>query len=640
MCGIGGFSGSFDQNSLPLMASLLVHRGPDDQGIDYDINANIGLVHTRLSIQDLSSAGHQPMWDESEQVCLAFNGEIYNFKVLRQELLKKGYVFSGHSDSEVLLKLYLDKGTDCLSLLNGIFAFAIFDRRNQSLFIARDRFGVKPFYYSSTEKGYIFASEIKAILQEPSVSRELDIVGVSHYLTFLWSPGETTMLQHVHKLEPGQAQMVVDGKITKQWCFYDLKYGQSVKVEEPLETTIENVDKHLSDAVERQLVADVPVGAFLSGGLDSSSVVALAQKVHPDVDMQCYTIRFNDGASKREGISEDFPYAKRVADYLNVPLNVVDIDSSIIYDLPKMIFHLDEPQADVAPLNVNRITQLAQSTNIKVLLSGAGGDDIFTGYKRHQALSIESYWMWMPLFIRKVLASNAKRLPTKHPFLRRLAKLFTYVNLEQEQRIKSYFFWLHPEQLNKLLHASSLANSTTVNPFESFTENPYIGDCDNIDKMLYWEMKHFLADHNLNYTDKLSMANGVEVRVPLLDNDLVEYVASISNVLKQKGNQGKWIFKRAMEKYLPKDIIYRRKTGFGGPLRQWLNNELRPLVDEVLSESSLNHRGLFNTKAVRQMVELDRKGDRDFSYSIFALVSIEIWSRTFIDQPVPKVVRF
>lgn len=638
MCGIAGFSGNFSEQLLNEMCRSITHRGPDDSGVYYKPEHGIGFAHTRLAIIDLSKQGQQPMYSKDKKVVIVFNGEIYNFRQLRESLLAKGYHFCGNSDTEVLLNLYLEHCQDMLSMLDGIFSFAIWDSRNGSLFLARDQFGVKPFYYTTTSKGYLFSSELKSLLHETSVSRELDIKGIKNYLTFLWSPDETTMLESVHKLPPGHAQVVVQGKITRQWCYYHLNYGRTVKGSAPTSKIVTELDKQLKTAVKSQLVADVPVGAFLSGGLDSSSLVALAKHTNPDLDLQTYSIRFNGKGLKAEGLAEDLPYAQRVAKHLNVKLNIVDVDSSIIDDLPRMIYHLDEPQADPAPLNVARISQLARQNGSKVLLSGAGGDDLFTGYRRHYALRLEKFWSWMPSFARKGLSNCVRSVPVKGAFSRRFTKLFSYADLSPIDRVKSYFFWLPPERVNALFSQAFQAKAHTISPFDAFTDNPNQNSCDELDSMLFWEMKHFLADHNLNYTDKMGMAEGVEIRVPLIAPNLVEFAASIDNQLKQNGQEGKWIFKKAMEAYLPKDVIYRPKTGFGAPLRYWLNNELKPLVDEMLSERSLVARGVFNPREVHRLITEDRNGEKDFSYPIFALLSLEIWFRTFLDDASPKII--
>ncbi|MEM6986253.1 MAG: asparagine synthase (glutamine-hydrolyzing) [Pseudomonadota bacterium] len=638
MCGIAGYAGQFDETLLSNMGRAIAHRGPDGAGQYTDEQHGIGLAHTRLAIIDLSKFGHQPMLSDDGRVVIVFNGEIYNFPALREELEAVGHSFRGHSDTEVLLHLYLEHGQDFLPRLNGIFAFAIWDSRDQSLFLARDHFGVKPFYYTQTDKGYLFGSELKSILQEPSVSRELDVRGIQNALTFLWSPNETTMLKHVRKLPPGHAQVVRGGKVERQWPFYDLTYGRSVKRERDEATLVDELDQQLRAAVESQLISDVPVGAFLSGGLDSSAMVALAKQVNPDLDLQCYSMRFQGSGMTQEAGVEDLPYAQRVADHIGVKLNVVDVDSSLINDLPKMIYHLDEPQADAAALNVERICGLARANGNKVLLSGTGGDDILTGYRRHYALGLERYWSWLPGGVRSGIASAARAMPVNSAFTRRLSKMFSYAKYDPLDRVKSYFFWLPPDRVERLFSHDYRSEAAKISQLDAFVDNAHQADCDPLDAMLFWEMKHFLCDHNLNYTDKLGMAEGVEIRVPLIDPNLVEFAATVPNGFKQRGKVGKYIFKRTMEKYLPHDVIYRPKSGFAVPLRHWLKNELKDYVDDMLSPASIDARGIFNADEVQRMIDEDRRGLNDFSYPIFALLCIEMWLRTFVDQAAPEIL--
>ena len=632
MCGIAGFSGKFDSDLLTQMSKVITHRGSDDAGIYWLPEKDIGLAHRRLSIIDLSPLGHQPMWDTTETAMIVFNGEIFNYRELRADLVATGYKFKSKTDTEVLLNLYIRDGEAMLSKLNGMFAFAIRDTRTDSLFLARDGVGVKPLYYSNTTKGFLFASELKALLQEKSVERTLNFEAIHYYLTYLWCPAPHTMLNSVKKLEPGHALMVQNGQIQRHWQFYDLPYQQNI---EPLSENeaIEQLQAHLKRAVERQMISDVPVGAFLSGGLDSSSVVALAKQQVPDQKLQCFTIGFNDSATTREGFVADLPYAQQVAQHLNVDLHTIYVGSEMAQQLEKMIYHLDEPQADPAPLNVLFISQLAREHGIKVLLSGAGGDDLFTGYRRHYALMQERYWKWMPKLARKQLSQVTQRLPVTHSLGRRLSKAFRYAYLNDEERIASYFYWLDPQQQYRLYSPACQEYLYSISPatplVASLTKLP--AEVHPLNRLLYLEGKHFLADHNLNYTDKMSMAAGVEVRVPLLDPDLVALAARLPVQYKQRGREGKWIFKKAMEPYLPDDVIYRPKTGFGVPLRGWLRNQLKPLIDDTLSESSLKKRDLFDFATVQNLREMDKVGRVDGTYTIFALTCIELWCRIFID---------
>jgi asparagine synthase (glutamine-hydrolysing) len=657
MCGIAGFSGSYDLELLRAMNARLAHRGPDDADVLLleAERSRIGLGHRRLSIIDLSAAAHEPMGVACERCgvdskadprrgrWLVYNGEIYNYRELRDELVARGHRFHSKSDSEVLLHLYDDEGAGMLPRLNGMFAFALYDGAGRgaamspgSLLLARDGFGVKPLYFSELPGGFSFASELKALLPVPDLSRELDLVALHEYLAYLWSPAPRTPLRDVRKFAPGEAMIVRDGRVQQRWTYYDLPYGA-----EPLrdsESSIaEQVRAALSQSVERQLVADVPVGAFLSGGLDSSSIVALMRERRPDAWIPCYSIGFR---GEEKGSQPDLPYARRVAAKLGVDLRVLEIEPDAILQLERMVWHLDEPQGDPAPINSMLIADRAHADGVKVLMSGTGGDDVFSGYRRHVALRSEGLWSWLPPFARRRLASMARSVAagTGPPGLmnntagRRAAKMLAYIDRDDDARIASYFLW-SVESLRRSLYspdlAASLADVRTEQPLlDSLARIP--AERDPLNRMLYLEGKHFLADHNLNYTDKTTMAAGVESRVPFLDPDLVRLAARIPSSMKQKGRLSKAILKKAMEPLLPHDVIYRPKTGFGAPLRRWLNQELRPMVDDVLSEETLRRRGLFDPEAVRRLVALDRAGRVDGSYTIFSLLCIETWCRLFL----------
>lgn len=633
MCGIAGYSGRFARALLDRMGETIAHRGPDGAGTFADEAAGIGLVHRRLAIIDLSPAGHQPMSDEAGRAVIAFNGEIYNFRELRQELVATGCRFRGHSDTEVILNLYVRQGPDMITRLNGIFAFAIWDRERRELMLARDGLGVKPLYYTSTPTGLLFGSEIKALLQEPSVSRQLEPAAIARHIAFLWSPAPSTVLKDVVKLEPGTATLVRDGAIAQRWRFYELPFGRP-KASPTFAEARDGLRAALDRAVERQMVSDVPVGAFLSGGLDSSAVVASARHAVRD-RLQCFTIDLdNKAAVLGEGMADDLPYARRVARHLEVDLNVVTVGPEIIDYLPEMLWHLDEPQADPAALNAYFISQLARRNGIKVLLSGAGGDDIFTGYRRHHALQLERYWCWLPQPVRATGSALARRLPARNVGARRLSKAFAYAGLDRDARLASYLFWLDPPTAAGLLDrdfAAGVGPASIAEPLEAALAAMPAGASD-LDRLLHLDCRYFLADHNLNYTDRMSMAHGVEARVPLLDLDLVAYAAGLPDKLKQRGKVGKWIFKKAMRGVLPNEVIYRPKTGFGAPLRYWLRHELREMVGDLLSAGAIRRRGIFDASAVDRLISLDRAGAVEAAYPIFALLCVEQWCRIFLDN--------
>lgn len=636
MCGIAGFCGNYDAILLEKMTNVVAHRGPDDYGIWYNQEKGVGLGHRRLSIIDLSSLGRQPMWDVTGTAVIVYNGEIYNYRELRSDLEKDGFHFKTRSDTEVLLNLFLRDDKRMLSQLNGIFAFAIWDTRHDVLFLARDGVGVKPLYYAETTTGFLFASELKSLLQNRQLDRTLNPHAVHNYLTYLWCPPPDTMLKSVKKLEPGYALRLRNGRVHDKWRYYDLPYDQGIE-DISAQKAVEQIRCHVRTAVQRQMVADVPVGAFLSGGLDSSSVVAMARKFTSGRRLQCFTIGFSDDTLSREGFADDLPYAQRVAEFLDVDLHTIRVGPEMAEQFAKVIYHLDEPQGDPAPFNVLLISQLAREHNIKVLLSGAGGDDIFGGYRRHHALMLEPYWAWLPKSIRRGLRRITKLAPTRHSWGRRAAKAFSYADLDGDERISSYFHWVASDK-QETFYGPALQEILTSVPFSQPLMATLSGlphDVERLNRMLYVEGKHFLPDHNLNYTDKMSMATGVEVRVPLLDPDLIAIAARLPVSYKQRGRIGKWIFKKAMEPYLPNDIIYRPKTGIGAPLRRWLRHELCPVVEDVLSQDSVVRRGLFNFRGVQRLMEMDRTGRMDGTYTIFALVCIENWCRMFIDNKIP-----
>jgi asparagine synthase (glutamine-hydrolysing) len=656
MCGIVGFQGPFQAQLLQRMTDAVAHRGPDGEGtmmLAIDGLAPTGLGHRRLAIIDLSRAGLQPMTVVPDAgggmhagITLVFNGEIYNYRELRKELIAAGHEFSTETDSEVILHLYERDGLKMLDRLNGMFAFAIHDARpagrpesvkRGALFLARDQLGVKPLYYAQTDTGFLFGSEIKALICDPGLSRAIDPVALQQFLAYLWTPAPRTMLAAVRKLEPGAAIIVHDGKIRRHWLYYALPYD-GTRDSRPAAAIAIELAERVATAVRRQLVADVPVGAFLSGGLDSSAIVAMMRRAWPDRRLTCFSIRFADGV-ETEGNPADLPYARKVARHLDVDLEEVLVEPSAINRLEEMVSLLDEPQADPAPINALLIAERAQAMGIPVLLSGAGGDDIFSGYRRHWALSFEQRWAWLPHAVRCGIQARAAASASgggrgqSNVYLRRAAKMFAYAGESAERRLVSYFWW-STEQVRRALYtadfAQRVASADTAAPLlESLRLIPK--EHDPLQRMLFLETRHFLADHNLNYTDRAGMAVGVEVRVPLLDLDLVKFAARVPARMKQSGRVGKAIFKRAMQPYLPRDVIYRPKSGFGAPLRKWLHRELRSKVDDTLDSAVLLRRGFFDPLAVRRLIELDRTGAIDASYTIFALMCFELWCRRFVD---------
>lgn len=623
MCGIlGHFGGNSLDFKHKTSLDLINHRGPDFK--HEIIGETYYLGHTRLSILDLSNNGNQPMISKDGKFGIIFNGEIYNHLDLRERELKS-IDFTSTSDTETLLYGLIEIGVDFINKLNGIFAFSFYNFETKEFIIVRDQFGVKPLYYHLNENEICFSSESKALMPYlPQVT--VNESALKNYLNFLWSPGELTPVHEIKKLLPGH--MVTGNsdnlKTIEITQYYQIPFNDAFIENKPEQYFIDALEERLVAAVKRQMLADVPVGFFLSGGLDSSLIVAIARKLYPEKKIECYTINSPDVS--KEGFTDDLNYAKKVADYLKVNLTIVEANSDILEFFDKIVYHLDEPQADPAPINVYNICNEAKKHGIKVLLGGTAGDDLFSGYRRHKALRLESVFSSLPLFFRKFLKKAVSGLNKQNPFIRRLSKLFKNIDQPKLERMIGYFDWIDVKILNGLFlkennfdHHSFFKKLTKVIPEKT----------SDLNKMLFWELNTFLVDHNLNYTDKLSMATGLEVRVPFLDKELVEFSTKIPVGLKLKGNETKYILKKVAERYLPKEIIYRPKTGFGAPVREWIINDMSPLIEKYLNKEVIEKRNIFNYKKVHELIENNKTGKIDASYTIWSLLAIESWMQQF-----------
>lgn len=631
MCGIAGFWGRFSPELLDAMTKEIAHRGPDGHGTYFSQEHGIGLGHRRLSIIDLSERGAQPMWDAGKQAVITYNGEIYNYRELRRMLEREGYTFNSDTDTEVLLNLYLYKGVDMLNDLNGIFAFAIWDTQKKSLFMAKDHLGVKPLYYANTKNGLLFGSELKSLIKSKDLDKSLRLESFYYYLLYLWTPAPYTPFEQVEKLAPGHAMLYQSPTEYKKWRYYDLPYDKPV-LNISAQEAAEELSYKIKVAVQRQMVSDVEVGSFLSGGLDSSAVVAFANKVSPN--LKCFTMQYHEDWMVREGFEEDYPYAKRTAECLGTDLHVIKTGPEMFDDIEAMVYHLDEPHGDLTPLNAWLISRLARQNGIKVLLSGAGGDDILTGYRRHYAARYEKYVDYVPLPIRSLAKNVFDRMPQENPWVRRINKLANISVRPEKERIDAHFHWIAQNNLQKLFRPEVFAGIAPklerLPLYQSLNDMPSARDA--LSRIMYLDGRHFLPDHNLAFTDKMGMATGVEIRVPLLDVDLVDYSVRLPMTLKQNGKIGKWIFKKAMEPYLPRDIIYRSKTGFSPPLRNWLANDLSDVVDDVLAKETIDRRKIFDSSKINKLIIANKNKEIDASFIILGLVNIELWNRMFIDN--------
>ncbi len=626
MCGIVGYLGQGDQYRLASMLDVIAHRGPDGQNVWSE--SGVGLGHARLAIIDPSAASDQPMECCNDRYVIVFNGEIYNFKQLHAELASAGYRLNTNSDTACLAPLYDLHGPKMLGRLNGMFAFAIWDRHERTLFIARDSVGIKPLYYSLFNGRVVFASELKAIVAFGGLDKQLDPTALFHYASRLWSPGDRTPFKAVSKLLPGEYLMAHSGSPTQKVAWRRPE-PQDPEAVDP-ELTNGSFAELFEDTVTDQCVSDVPIGAFLSGGVDSTAIVA-AMTRGGNPPMQTYCVGFLGPNMESEGFGDDLSFARDAARELGVPLCPIMVDPPSPEDFLRLAYVLDEPQADPAPLFVEAISRKAEEDGIKVLLSGAGGDDVFTGYRRHKSAAFRQALNGLstPLGGCLSMLSGHGSLPTT----RRMAKLAQLLRESPDAFVDTSFYFNPRAQV-----AQCLADDV-VAAFDSDDSHPWDQAIRNsrgiplVERQLFMERQGFLPDHNLNYTDKASMAHGVEVRVPFLDQRVIEFAARLPWHHKISRGREKWFLKKSLAQYIPDPVLNRKKTGFGAPIRQWLKGPLRSMVEDTIASQKFRERGIFNPVGVRQNFDDLLAGKGDSAYLLLELLMIEFWLQQFVDGP-------
>jgi asparagine synthase (glutamine-hydrolysing) len=632
MCGTCGVAGQADEQLIKKMLARIAHRGPDDEGIyiaETSTGERVGLGHRRLSIIDLSAAGHEPMSDASGQIWLTFNGEIYNFKALRRELESLGHRFGSETDAEVIIYAYREWGRECLSRFNGMFAFAIWDSRDESLLLARDHLGIKPLYYADTPAGFAFASEIKALLEVPGFDRAVDLAALDQFMTFLWTPDPKTAFKGVSKLPPGHYLVHRDGR-SEVFQYWDITFDEDDSISEA--EWVDRLREQITRSVSAQMIADVPLGAFLSGGLDSSTIVALMTRAATE-KVTTYTFGFKQDDLRFDILEDDVKYARRVGREFQTSYYEEFLEPEVMDLLPKLVYHMDEPVADPAILTSYLICRAARE-RLTVLLSGMGGDEVFAGYPRHTAVKIAEAYNLIPSFLsRPVVRALPGSKPGKFTALfRNTKKLAKSAALPERERYLGFGTYFTEEEKRQLYSGKMRDDSSE---FDAYAEHRKYFDRvageDFINQMLYIDLKTFLPCMNLTYTDKTSMASSMEVRVPLLDHELIELTARMPARLKLKGLTRKYILKRAAESWLPREIIHRKKAGFSAPVRAWLVRDLREMVEDLLSESNIQRRGYFHYQAVRRLIDENLSGREDNSLKVFQLLTLELWHRAFID---------
>lgn len=630
MCGFIGFSSSFNflkyKSRLKRASELIVHRGPDAEGLFFSENSKIGFAHRRLSIIDIDSRSNQPFISDCGRFSIVYNGEIYNFSAIKSLLLKKGYKFKTHSDTEVLLYAYIEYGKKILLKLNGIFAFAIYDSFSDSLFIARDRFGIKPLYYFQDKDEIVFSSEIKPISYLIGKKNKINKKALFFHTKYIFNPLNETIFSGIKKLDPGYLiNISTNNQLNvEQWYKPSFKKNSNYSYTDALK----KFEKIFKDSIHSQLITDVKLGAFLSGGLDSSSIVYFMRE---EIDkFPLYTIDTN--FSNEDGFVDDLPYAIKLAKKFKLELNIIKIKpDDFIADLEKIVEYIEEPLADPAALNTFHICKKAKKDSVKVLLSGTGGDDILAGYRRHFSMK---YFDTFNLFFKLLNFNNNKFFKSSNSFFRRLNKFQDIYDPDVNQRITNYFNWTD-DKLLKNIFADNVYSKIFSKDFDSNILKTYLNNhfpnLSQLDKQLCLEQRFFLNDHNLLYTDRMSMANNIEIRVPFLNHDLVNFTNSIDDKFKINSFKTKYILKEFMKDKLPDYIVNRKKTGFGLPIRSWIKKEFRPIINEYLSEKNIKQQGIFNYNGIRDVIKDNQSGLRDSSYLIFSLIFFQIWYKKFFE---------
>ncbi|MFC2056722.1 asparagine synthase (glutamine-hydrolyzing) [Chloroflexota bacterium] len=630
MCGIAGIANRdtikpVERRSLKLMTDIINHRGPDDEG--YYIDGNIGLGHKRLSIIDLKT-GHQPMSNEDGTVWIVLNGEIYNYLELRQELLIKGHDFKTNSDTEVVIHLYEEYGTRCIDRLNGMFAFSIWDKNNKKLFAARDRLGIKPFYYNFDSQSFVFSSEIKAILKYPNIPRSVNYEGIADYFTLQMCLGDKTMFQGIKKLLPGH-YMILDVpsftlKISQYW---EIDY--SINDEHTEDYFSDSLLALIEDAVKIQLRSDVAVGTHLSGGLDTSIITCLASKLYGS-RIKTFTGGFKEGKE-----FDETDYAKIVARFANTEYSEVFCTASDFAEtLPSLIYFLDEPVAGPGVFPQYCVSKLA-SKNVKAVLGGQGGDEVFGGYTRYFIAYLEQCLKGAIFQTQE----GGKYVATLDALIPNLPTLQNYVPMLQyfwedglfESMDKRYFRLIDRSNgenglLSKDFRDEINSRYSTFDIFQQDFNMP--GPTSYINKMARFDIKNQLPAL-LQVEDRTSMAVSLESRVPLLDHRIAELAASMPPSIKFLGGDNKHILRKAVSNIIPNEILQRKdKMGFPVPLNGWLENELKDFVQSILLSDKAKSRKMYNREEVEKAVGRKSK----FSRQIWGLLCLELWFREFIDD--------
>ena len=625
MCGICGIIdvGPIRQEDLKKMTDALAHRGPDGEG--FYLEGAVGLGHRRLSIIDLEG-GKQPISNEDQSIWIVCNGEIYNYTKLRKDLEKEGHVFHTGSDTEVIVHLYEDFGEKCLEKLNGMFAFAIWDSKKNKLFIARDRLGQKPLFYMADGSRFLFASEVKSILTSDRIKRKINFEAVHHYLSLRFIPPPLTMFQGIKKIPAGHYLVYQSGSLSLQ-RYWDFSFVNKISMQE--EEYVQHLRELLIRTVDSHLVSDVPVGAFLSGGMDSSTIVAL---MGDGKRGQFKT--FSIGVKEQD--FNELPYAAMVADRYGTKHIERVVEANLINLLPKMIWYLDEPSDPIAACMFQAAT--LASEHVKVVLGGDGGDELFAGFDRFLGMRYIDYYSWLPVILRnKLIGPTLNSIHDSFTYkstvqkLRWIHQLAEFDGGERYAEATCFFRFSHKEK--QLLFTDELWNQMkAIRSTEVIVEQYDKPNAeDPIDKMLYSDYMTRLPEHTLMLTDRMNMAHGLEARSPFLDHVLVECVARFPSNMKIRGNKLKYVLRKVGSDYLPDEILNRQKQGFMFPVAYWFRNELYDYVRTLLLNSFFVKENIFSRQRIEKIIDDHRNGKIDNHVRIWMLINLEIWYQIYIN---------
>ena len=621
MCGISGFIGDFAESNLEKMNSIMVHRGPDDSGTYF--KHNVGLAHRRLSIIDIEG-GHQPMSNEDNTIWIVFNGEIYNFQDLHRKHLGN-HKLRTRSDTEVILHLYEEYGENCIEHLRGMFAFAIWDENRRKLLIARDRFGIKPLYYANTPKGFIFASELKALLETETIPRKIDNDALNSYLAFRYVPGSRTMIAGVSKLEPAHYLIYQNKKLSIRQ-YWDLDFHKDRNKDEDYYSR--NLTELLKESIEMRLISEVPLGAYLSGGLDSSFMVGLMSQVATE-PVKTFTAGF-DG-----GWHDESSYADLVADVFHTDHRLLKTKPDALGVLKKVIWHLDEPLADAATIPTFLLSELTKKY-VTVILSGEGADELLAGYDKYKYMFYAekyspAFCSPMFLFFSNIFQKNIKVQRAFNLLSAKDRNLATYLD----------FVSVFSNQEKQLLLGAKLNGLKQRHGEPEKIINKYLFDDpkggDFLDRLMYLDIRTWLPNDVLLKNDKMTMAHSLEARVPFLDHKLAEFLITIPNKFKLKGLVEKHILRKAMKGLIPDRIINRKKHGFTVPIAEWMQNGLKEYVTNLLSRERINSMGFWNFEYIEKLMEQNLNNEF-YKRQLWTIVTFEIWHKIFIEQEYNKFI--